>query len=256
MSLWTRFKRVLRAIFGGAISSMENPRLILQQNIRELNDQVPKMNENIATVKANVILLQKEGKRCKSEVDGLTAKIRVALQANREDIAQQHAIRLEQSRSQLEKAKEQLTYASAAYDKAQQVKKAFMRERQRKISAAQVALRANERAKWQSQVADVLEQFEIGGVDQTHSEMLQRIDQETARHEARMELALDSIDTQSLRLDEDAESYRAAELVKQFKLEMGLEKAPETKAETPVELGSEETDPLGKTIGRNRTQTM
>ncbi|MYH07474.1 MAG: PspA/IM30 family protein, partial [Rhodothermaceae bacterium] len=63
MSLWTRFKRAIRSIFGGAISSMENPKLILEQNIRELNDQVPKMNENIATVKANVILLQKEAKR-------------------------------------------------------------------------------------------------------------------------------------------------------------------------------------------------
>ena len=42
---------------------MEDPRLILEQNMRELNDQVPKMNENIATVKANVMLLQKEHRR-------------------------------------------------------------------------------------------------------------------------------------------------------------------------------------------------
>ena len=133
---------------------MENPRLILEQNIRELNDQVPKMNENIATVKANVILLQKEERRTKTEVAELTSKIKASIQANREDLAQQHAMRLEKARSQLEKSREQLKYASAAYDKAQQVKKAFMRERKRKISEAQDALRAHERAKWQSQVAD------------------------------------------------------------------------------------------------------
>jgi len=63
MSVWSRFTRFIRSLFGGAVSAMENPRLILEQNIRELNDQVPEMNENIATVKANLIMLQKEAKR-------------------------------------------------------------------------------------------------------------------------------------------------------------------------------------------------
>ena len=255
MSLWSRFKRFLRSIFGGAISAMENPRLILEQNIRELNDQVPKMNENIATVKANVILLQKEERRAKSEVAELTSKIKASIQAGREDLAQQHAIRLEKARASLEKAREQLKYASAAYDKAQQVKKAFMRERQRKIAEAQDALRAHERAKWQSQVADALEQFEVSGIDQTHDEMITRIDEETARHEARMELALDSIDTQALRIEEDAEKIRAAELVKQFKLEMGVGEEAAPAEEARLELPEEEIEKDAKTIGRERTQT-
>lgn len=253
MSIWSRFRRLLRSIFGGAISSFENPRLILEQNIRELNDQVPKMNENIATVKANVILLQKEERRAKSEVADLTSKVKVAIQAGRDDLAQQHAIRLDTARGQLVKVREQMRYASAAYDKAQQVKKVFMRERQRKISEAQVALRAHERAKWQSEVADVMEQFEVSGIDQTHDEMIQRIDVETARNEARMEMALDSIDTQALRIEEDAEKYRAAELVKQFKLEMDLEERGEAQVDVPDAV-EEESEASPKTIGRNRTQ--
>ncbi|NBW94066.1 MAG: PspA/IM30 family protein, partial [Bacteroidetes bacterium] len=60
MSIWARFTRFVKSVFGGAISALEDPKLILEQNIRELNDQVPKMNENIATVKANVMMLQKE----------------------------------------------------------------------------------------------------------------------------------------------------------------------------------------------------
>ncbi len=254
MSLWTRFTRFLRSVFGGAISALENPRLILEQNIRELNDQVPKMNENIATVKANVILLQKEKRRAKAEVIDLTSKVKASIQAGREDLAQQYAIRLEKARDQTEKVQEQLKYASAAYDKAQQVKKAFMRERKRKISEAQEALRAHERAKWQSQVADALEQFEVSGIDQTHDEMIQKIEEETARHEARMEMALDSIDTQALQIEEDAEQIRAAELVKQFKLEMEMsdEAAPTEKAR--LKIPERETEEGAKTIGRERTQ--
>lgn len=249
MSLWTRFKRAIRSIFGGAISSLENPKLILEQNIRELNDQVPKMNENIATVKANVILLQKELKRVQSEVHTLRSKIQSAIQGGRDDLAQQHAVRFETAQANLVKTQEQLAHATAAYDKAQQVKKAFMRERQRKIDAAQEALRASERAKWQANVADALEKFEVGGIDQTHDEMIQRLDQETAKNEARIEVAMDSVDLQAIRLDEEAEDLRAAELVNQMKREMGLLSEPTTDPERiDVEVPEE------KTMGRTRNR--
>ena len=248
MSLWTRFKRAIRSIFGGAISSLENPRLILEQNIRELNDQVPKMNENIATVKANLILLQKEEKRLQREVENLRSKIKSAIQGGRDDIARQHAIRFETAQESLTKTREQLEHATAAYDKAQQVKKAFMRERQRKIDAAQEALRASERAKWQANVADALEKFEVGGIDQTHDEMIQRLDEETARNEARIEVALDSVDSQALRLEEEAEDMRASELVNQMKMEMGLGESSTEPDRTPTS----EDRTMGRT--RNREQ--
>ena len=227
MSLWNRFTRLIKSIFGGAISAMEDPRLILEQNIRELNDQVPKMNENIATVKANVMLLQKEHRRYEIETADLTAKIKAAIQANRDDIAQRYAVQLQQIKDAQARTSEQLQFAEQAYDKALQVKKAFMRERERKIAEAKEALRAHERAKWQAKIADTLEQFEVAGIDATHDEMVQRVNEQTARSEARMEMALDSIDTEALKIEEDAREIQAAELVKQFKLEMGMaEPAP------------------------------
>lgn len=250
MSVWSRFSRWVKSIFGGAISALEDPRLILEQNIRELNDQVPKMNENIATVKANVMLLQKESKKYENEVTDLTSKIKAGIQAGRDDIAQKYALQLERTKEALNRTKEQLSYASAAYDKALQVKKAFMREKERKISEAKEALRAHERAKWQAKVADTLEQFEVAGVDQTHDEMISRINEETAKNEARMELALDSIDSDAVRIEEDAEAIRASELVKQFKLEMGLgSSAPE------LEIPDAELEQGAKTIGKQRTQS-
>ncbi len=255
MSVWARFKRLIRSIFGGAVSAMEDPKLILEQNIRELNDQVPKMNENIATVKANVMLLQKEVQKREREVTEVTSKIKAGIQAGRDDIAQQYALRLEKTKSELERTKEQLKYASAAYDKALQVKKTFMREKERKIQEAKDALRAHERAQWQAKVADTLEQFEVAGMDQTHDEMIQRINEQTAKNEARMELALDSIDTEAFEIEEEAENIRAAELVKQFKLEMGVGDTSEAASEPQVELPEQESTEAAKTLGRQRTQT-
>lgn len=256
MSVWARFKRFVKSVFGGAISALEDPKLILEQNIRELNDQVPKMNENIATVKANVMMLQKEVRKYETELVDLTSKIKAGIQAGRDDIAERYAMRLESVRESLENTKEQLKYASLAYDKALQVKKAFMREKERKIAEAKDALRAHERAKWQAKVADTLESFEVAGIDQTHDEMLNKLQEQTARQEARMEMALDSIDTESLRIDEEAQKIRASELVKQFKLEMGVGDTGGTREEPELEVPEQEKEEESgaKTIGKQRTQ--
>jgi phage shock protein A len=248
---------MIKSFFGGAISAMEDPKLILEQNIRELNDQVPKMNENIATVKANAMLLEKEHRRYEAQLRDLTSKVKAAIQAGRDDIAQNYAVQLQQIKEAQVRTSEQLNYAQQAYEKSLQVKQAFMRERQRKIEQGREALRAHERAKWQSRIADSLEQFEVGGIDQTHDEMITRLNERTARAEARMEIALDSVDSEALKIEEDAQALQAAELVKQFKLEMGVQEpsapARSPQLETPASEASE-SEPI-KTAGRQRSGT-
>ncbi len=248
MSIWKRFVRAIKSLFGGFVATMEDPKLILEQNIRELNDQIPKMNENIATVKANVVLLQKEVRRYERELESLSAKIKAAIQAGRDDLARQYALRLEHTREALERTREQLKYATAAYDKALQVKKAFLREKERKIQEAREALRAYKRAQWQKKVADALEQFEVGGIDQTHDEMVRKIQEEAARSEARIEMALDSVDIEGAELEEEAEKLRAEEIVRQFKAEMGM---LSSEASPSTETSREESE---KTLGRQREQ--
>lgn len=264
--MFKRFIRAIKSIFGGFISTMEDPKLILEQNIRDLNDQIPQMNENIATVKANMMLLQKEVKKLENRIQDLTAKIKSAIQADRDDIAEGYAMQLEKAKENLASSKEQLKFAEQAYEKALKVKKAFIREKDRKIQEAKEALRAHERAEWQGRVADALEQFETGGLDQTHDEMVSRINEQTAKNEARMELALDSVDTEAMEIEANAEKLRASELVKQFKTEMGLSDSKDKeqektagKSEEKVDLdetGSVGEKTTGKTIGnKDRTKS-
>lgn len=213
----------MKSIFGGLISSIEDPKLILEQNIRELNDQIPKMNESIATVKANVMLLEKEMGKYKVEYADLVRKMKAAISAGRDDIAQNYALRLESVKSHMLQTKEQFESAKKAYEKSLEVKKVFMKQREKKIAEAKDALRAHERAKWQSKIADTMESFEVAGIDATHQEMLDRVNEQTAKNEARMEMALDSVDTDTFKIEEEAEQLRAAELVKQFKVELGID---------------------------------
>src|SRR5262249_57826587 len=100
---------------------------------------------------------------------------------------------------------------------------------------------AARRAQWQSKVADAMESFEVAGIDATHDEMLRKVQEQTAVNEARMQMALESVDHQQLQIEEDAEKLQAQELVKQFKLEMGLA------SPAPV---SESGEAPEKTIGK------
>ncbi|MBF5044317.1 PspA/IM30 family protein [Aggregicoccus sp. 17bor-14] len=221
--MWNRFRRAVRSFFGFFVSSIEDPELILEQNVRDMNDQVPKMNESIAMVRANVTLLEKENAKYKTEVTQLTAKVKAAIQAGRDDLAAQYATRLQTEKGALERNEMQLSTARAAYEKALNVKKLFMREKERKTQEAMDAIRDARRAKWQSKVADAMESFEVAGIDATHGEMLRKVEERTAINEARMQMALESVDHQTLAIEEDAERIQANELVKQFKMEMGLE---------------------------------
>lgn len=263
--MFRRLIRAIRSLFGGLVGAMEDPALILEQNIRELNEQIPQMNENIATVKANVILLEKEIARFEKQVADLENKIRSAIQLNRDDIAEGYALQLDKVTDSLAHSKEQLGMARQAYEKALKVKEVFMREKDRKISEAREALRAHERAKWQAKVADTLEQFEMAGPDQTHDEMVNRIREKTAVNEARMEMALGSVDTDVMEVEANAEKLRAQALVDRFRREMSGEPepatepatAPEQKAPAEAAPAQEESgdaeppeQPATKTVGR------
>jgi len=252
--MFQRFIRAIKSLFGGLVSSIEDPKLILEQNIRELNEQIPQMNENIATVKANAVMLRKEVERYEKSIAEITAKIKAAINADRDDLAEGYALQLEKARENLEHSKEQLKFAEQAYEKALKVKKAFMREKDRKIKEAREALRASERAEWQSRVADALESFEMGGLDQTHTEMVNRLNEKTARDEARMEIALESVDTETMEIEANAEKLRAQELVSQFKQEMGKTPAEKVKKIEIDEKASAEKEEPGKTVGRDRTK--
>jgi len=139
--MWNRLMRVIRSFVGFFVSTAENPELILEQNIRDMNDQVPRMNESIAMVRANVTLLEREEAKYKNDLADLTSKVKAAIQAGRDDIAASYAVQLEQLRGALARTQGQLVTARSAADKAMTVKQAFLREKERKTQEALNAIR-------------------------------------------------------------------------------------------------------------------
>jgi len=178
----------------------------------------------------------------KNDMASLTAKVKAAIQANRDDLAGSFAAQLEQTKSALARTQGQLTTARTAFEKAMTVKQAFMREKERRTQEALNAIADYRRAQWQKKVADAMEQFEVAGISQTHDEMVRKIEEMTAVNEARMDMAMSNVDQQKVKIEEEAQKLQASELVKQFKIEMGLAAPEAAAASAPAEktIGSKE----------------
>lgn len=220
--MFERIKRMFRSFIGFFIELGEDPELILKQNMRDMEDQIPAMNQSIAMIKANQVLLEREKGKLTIQENELSAKIQAALKAGRRDIALSYATTLEQVKKDLNSTVGQLSAATQATDKALQVKTAFMREKERKTKEAMSAIAAKKRSEWQSKVADAMETFKVAGMDASHDEMVRKIEEESAQREARMELALGKVDAEKIHIEQEAEKIQANDLLRQFELQMGL----------------------------------
>ncbi len=244
--MWARIKRIFRSIVGWFIELGEDPELILKQNIRDLEDQVPALNENLAMIKAQVTLVKKDLQKLGDKEHELTAKIKAALKNNRRDIALNYATTLEEVRREKGQQNRQLVVAEAASEKAMKVKRAFMLEKERKIQEAKKALSAKRQAEWNNKVVDAMESFKVAGIDATHDEMIDKIERDAAQAEAKMEMAMDSVGTDMIDIEEEAKSLQANETLRQFELEMGM--VGDVSAPPEVEGAEKE-----KTIGERET---
>ena len=246
--MFARVGRIIRSFVGWFIELGEDPELILKQNIRDMEDQIPDMNKSIAMVRANQTLIEKETNRLRYQEKDLAAKIKASLSAGRRDLALNFATTLEEVKRELQHSEGQLTVAKKSYEKMLKVKKAFLREKERKSKQAMAAIQAKKRAAWQAKVSDAMESFTVAGIDATHDDMVRRIEEKAARDEAKLEMALDNVDDEMVQIEEEAAKVQGNELLKQFEIEMGIG-APTMSAipEAPAE---------EKTIGINEKEKV
>jgi len=114
MGLWTRLKRSMRALFGGAIERTEDPELILQQTIRDMRDRIPDLNNSVAQVMATEKLLAKNKERLEAQVVDLDSKIKASIKMSRDDIATAYIGQLSQAQIDLQKTVHQHEHAQLA----------------------------------------------------------------------------------------------------------------------------------------------
>jgi phage shock protein A len=222
---------------GFFISVGENPEVMLQDAIEEMRVTMPKLNQVLVATRATVIRLEEERDALKRQDKNLTASIQAALRegsAEARSVAEEDAIQLQQIRTDLQSTEEQLASAQRAHEGSQLSVDTLKAKLKEKIEMSQRALKERQKAVVMKQAAEAIVELQSYGVASTADKFLDQIKQEVAESKAAVEVATGSIDTKSIERERTSRKVKAAGILQQFEVEMGIAKptaAPEaTKA--------------------------
>ncbi len=224
--MWTRLKRLFRSIFGGLISDAEDPELILNQLMRDMQDEVPKMRNNVAQVMAGEKRLAAEMERSQTQLVQIDAKIKAAIRTGNDDIATTLIAQMQTAQRGLETTKMQHEQAKNASVKAREFLDNYMLQFERKKAEAMQLLAANRQAQMQERVAQTMASFQMGDNSQTFDDMREKIANRVAGAEARAELASTGLDSRMQSIDREIANFEAQDMLLAYKQQMGL--APAT----------------------------
>src|SRR3954469_9277781 len=222
MGLWSRFKRSMRAMFGGIVEKTEDPERILQQTIRDMRDRVPELNNSVAQVMATEKLLAKNKERLESQVVDLDSKIKASVKMGRDDVATAYIGQLQQAQVDLQKTSQQLEHATVASKQALKARDNYVLQMQRRTAEAMQLINQSKQAKLQEQLAQTMETFQLGDDASTFNEMRDKIDRRAATAEAKMQLSAASVDTQMQEIEKEAMDMQLQDKLLDYKRQMGL----------------------------------
>jgi phage shock protein A len=227
--MFARLSRLFRAWMGFFISVGENPEVMLQDAIEEMRMTMPKLNSVLVATRATVIRLEEERDALQRQDRNLTASIQAALRdgsAAARSVAEEDAIQLQQLRQDLASTTEQLAAASHAHDSAKLSVDALKSKLKDKIETSQRALKERQKAQVMKVASDAIVELQSYGVASTADKFLEQIKQEVAESKAAVEVATGSIDTQSIERERTSRKLKAAGILQQFEIEMGISAPP------------------------------
>ena len=243
--MFARLSRLFRAWMGYFISIGEDPEVMLQDAIEEMRMTMPKLNTVLVATRATVIRLEEERDGLARQEKNLTSAIQAALRegsAAARSVAEEDAIQLQQIRQDLASTNEQLAAAAKAHESAKMSVDALKAKLKDKIETSQRALKERQKAQVMRQAADAIVELQSYGVASTADKFLEQIKQEVAESKAAVEVATGNIDTAGIERERTARRIKAAGILQEFEVEMGLV-APRTATATGV------TPTVGSRVG-------
>jgi phage shock protein A len=219
---------------GFFISMGEDPEVMLQDAIEEMRITMPRLNSVLVATRATVIRLEEERDQLRRQDKNLTTAIQAALRegtAEARSVAEEDAIQLQQIRIDLAATEEQWATAQRAHEGAQLSVETLKAKLKEKIETCQRALKERQKAQVMKVAVDAIVELQSYGVAATADKFLEQIKQEVAESKAAVEVATGAIDTKGIERERLSRKVKAAGILQQFELEMGIAKpaaAPES----------------------------
>ena len=227
--MFARLSRLFRAWMGYFISVGEDPEVMLQDAIEEMRMTMPKLNSVLVATRATVIRLEEERDALLQQDRNLSASIQAALRdgsAAARSVAEDDAIQLQQLRGDLTSTQEQLLAASKAHEGSKLSVDVLKTRLKEKIELSQRALKDRQKAQVMRVAADAIVELQSYGVASTADKFLEQIKQEVAESKAAVEVATGGIDTAGIERERTSRKLKAAGILQQFEVEMGISAPP------------------------------
>jgi phage shock protein A len=222
---------------GFFISLGEDPEVMLEDAIEEMRVTMPKLNSVLVATRATVIRLEEERDQLARQDRQLTGSIQAALRdgtASARSLAEEDALSLQQVRMDLESTTEQLTAAQSAHESAKMSVDSLKARLKAKIEACQKALKERQKSVVLKSAADAIVELQSYGVAATADKYLDKIKQEVAESKAAVEIATGSLDVQGIERERTSRRLKAASILQQFEVEMGISKPVSSSEPAPA----------------------
>lgn len=229
--MFNRLSRLISSFFNKFLTAAEDPVTILENNIREMRNQIPKMNQGVAKAHGTVILLEKQLDQYKVEEKSLRAKLKAAALTGEDEIGRDIALQLQRTINQREKTEQSMISANEGLQSMEELRDTQMRKIKSETEKIKDVIEDSKVARLKGELAELFETYEVGDVAYSNQEMLEKLEQKSAMNEGKLAAASKSPDMKALQLEKKAEEIEAEGLYAQFKEEMNIDIAPSTSTE-------------------------
>jgi len=240
--MFRRLMAAIRSFLGLFIRGLEKPELMLQQYIDDLRAQVPKMNDTVAEVMKNEVLLRTQIERMEREVADLDKQViaAVKLGPQYEEEAKMLIQRMEDTKRHLEETRVQYEAAKKASEQAKLAREDYLRSMNQKIQHAMQAISRAKQAEMQERLSGLMMSFQQGDQSDTLERMTEKIDERAAKAQARVELATSGVDARLQEIRRASATAGVEDKLLEYKRQLGMappeEETPKTMSpvtETP-----------------------
>ena len=185
--MFARIGRIIQSFLNRFVGSVEDPVLLLENSIAELQKLIPDLNKSVAISGSSVILLQKELAKFQEEAISLDKKVQASLSLGDDNMAKQFVLRLQEVEIKIAKLTTDLENAKTNLNNIQKVRDLRVQEIQSKQEEIRSKIDEHRFSTVQAGIAKALDSSVATSPDNisgTVDEQMRKLDQQTAENQA------------------------------------------------------------------------
>ena len=185
--MFSRISRLISSFFNRFMGQIEDPAMLLENNILELQKLIPELNKSVAISGSSVILLQKELAKFQEEAITLDKRIKAAIALGEDSAAKDMIIRLQDAQLKIEKLTKDLEIAKTNLNSIQQIRDLRVKEIKSKQEEIRSKVSEHRFSVVQSDIAKALDASvatSSNNLSESMDEQMTKLEQKTAENQS------------------------------------------------------------------------